>query len=169
VKIEVTEFVDVDSRLKSLGMALPDGFVIMPSNVATAEDAEELVYAESATAIVKLLRQFSGLDPKTLSDPPLQVVHNRDISVYLPLMYISANCFVENREALEAALKVIAEYVSTLLRGLAKGRNLSSAFVLERKVTGATIYERFEYTGPPETLLQVLDRMENGDARERNE
>jgi hypothetical protein len=162
-KLEVGDYINIREKAAELGCAIPEGVVLLPFSFERAKDRKDLVYADSADTVKKLLTQ-AGV-------PALKI--DRDGEHYSravyhslewigPLILITAAAYTQDPNVISVTLNVLSNYLTDWFRGVPKeNRKATLTFVKEMK-DGA--YKRLDYSGPPENLKDVkdiLDRLDN--------
>jgi len=151
--MEPTEFIDVRSCLRGLELSLPDGIVVLPYNLDDASDASELTYAGLSSAVLKLFRTTEGLDAAPITEEPLPMRRDRDVTIDLPILFFAATYLSRNPHAISVVLNVIGNYATQMMQGIpGAGKVKLSVAVEATKTKRAT---KIDYDGPPSGLHEV--------------
>lgn len=152
---EVRDYISVSEKLKSFGVATPNGFSILPSNLATASDAGELrQYVESDT--VRTLFKQHKIDYVEIFDEDSQPSYLEQYSSewFGPTLFVSASLLSGNPDLLSVALSIISNYLYDLFRGQ-KNSNASLDVVVQ-DADGCC--KQIHYNGPVDGL-NALDKV----------
>lgn len=150
--MEVTDFINVRSRIAELEIKQPEGIAILPCNLQTATSQSDFIYAGSADDVAKLFRT-SELRVRTLSPQPLVTRRDHDIKLVLPMLFVTAALLSENPSAISVALSVIANYATHVLQGVSRGGKVRLSVIVETTKTKST--KRIDYEGPPSGLCEI--------------
>ncbi len=114
-----------------------------------------LCYISAVYTINKVLKQ-AGINSVYLDDKPIQFLEQRAVEWFLPVLYISYNVLIENKEVYEAALMAIKEYIiksSPFTRG--KENSVKLKVVVEKSEDKTT--KSIEYSGSIDGLSDLKD------------
>ena len=127
--------------------------LLLPRNYESTDDY--YLYDNTVYTINKVLKQ-AGINSVYLDDKPIQFLEQRAVEWFLPVLYISYNVLIENKEVYEAALMAIKEYIiksSPFTRG--KENSVKLKVVVEKSEDKTT--KSIEYNGPIDGLSDLKD------------
>jgi hypothetical protein len=158
--VNVSDYVDVSTKLTDLGCNHPTGFALLPSNFESAGSIDEFRQASEA-ATVKTLFRAAGIPHSDIVDkskrPPY--IHNNAIEWIAPTLFVSASLLSNNPELVSGALGVISTYVADFLKG-ATGKNLVKLNVVVEKTKTRTCKE-ISYEGDAEGLRNLTGAIQD--------
>lgn len=127
--------------------------LLLPRNYESTD--EYYLYDNTVYTINKVLNQ-AGVNSKYLDDKPIQFLEQRAIEWFLPVLYISYNVLIENKEVYEVALMAIKEYIiksSPFTRG--EDNTVKLKIIVEKSEDKTT--KSIEYSGPINGLSELKD------------
>lgn len=127
--------------------------LLLPRNYESSD--EYYLYDNTVYTINKVLNQ-AGVNSTYLNDKPIQFLEQRAVEWFLPVLYISYNVFIENKELCEAALIAIKEYIiksSPFTRG--EENSIKLKVVVEKSEDKTT--KSIEYSGSIDGLSDLKD------------
>lgn len=127
--------------------------LLLPRNYESTD--EYYLYDNTVYTINKVLNQ-AGINSAYLDDKPIQFLEQRVVEWFLPVLYISYNVLIENKEVYEAALMAIKEYItksSPFTRG--EENSVKLKVVVEKSEDKTT--KSIEYNGPIDGLSDLKD------------
>ena len=128
--------------------------LLLPRNYDKSTD-DYYLYDNAVYTIHKVLNQ-AGVNNAYLDDKPIQFLEQRAVEWFLPVLYISYNVLIENKEVYEAALMAIKEYIiksSPFTRGEENAVKLK--VIVEKSEDKTT--KSIEYDGPVDGLSDLKD------------
>lgn len=134
-------------------MNIQNQILLLPRNYESSD--EYYLYDNTVFTINKVLNQ-SGVNSTYLNDKPIQFLEQRAVEWFLPVLYISYNVFIENKELCEAALIAIKEYIiksSPFTRG--EENSVKLKVVVEKSEDKTT--KSIEYSGSIDGLSDLKD------------
>ncbi|SFS24133.1 hypothetical protein [Pseudomonas sp. NFACC42-2] len=154
MSILVNDHISISEKLKSFGLALPNGLTIIPSNLATANSLNELRQQVESDTVRTLLRQnnitYYELFEEEDQPPYLQ---QYSFEWYGPTLIISAGLLTQDPNALSITLGLITNYLYDLFKGSKGGK--ASLDVIYQNKDGSC--KEIHYSGPHEGLPQIYD------------
>jgi hypothetical protein len=144
----------VPIQFKELQAMNPDAqILLLPRNYESTD--EYYLYDNTVYTINKVLNQ-AGINSVYLDDKPIQFLEQRAVEWFLPVLYISYNVLIEDKEIYEAALMAIKEYIikaSPFTRG--EENSVKLKIVVEKSEDKTT--KSIEYSGPADGLSDLKD------------
>ncbi len=140
----------VASRAVELGLDMPSGVAILPSNFDTVTPGEDLHFTYSALTVTKLLRSNGidaarvGLDTKNVA-----YVHNRSAEWIVPVIFFGAEFIKQSPDLIGASLNVIQDYLKSFFGG-SGSEKIEADVIVEYGKSGNC--ERISYKGDVEGL-----------------
>ena len=150
--MEITDYIDVRTRIDELGLRQPDGIAILPTNLPVATSSEDLIYAASAEDVVKLLRSRE-MSVDVVSPQPFPRQRNHDFTLVLPVLFVATSYYSQNPQAIAVALGVVANYATHMLQGFHGGGKVRLNVVVETTKTKSV--KRIEYEGPASGICDI--------------
>lgn len=163
--MEPTDFIDVRSRIAALGLSLPSGMVVLPYNLDDATQPSELIYAGSASAVLKVLRT-SGKVAAAITEEPLTMRRDHDFTIVLPTLFFAAAYLSDNPHAISVALGVIGNYATQMMQGIPSGGRVKLSVAVE--TTKTKTVRKIDYDGPPSGLAEVAKLAETIYGKDHN-
>ncbi|WP_345991755.1 hypothetical protein [Sulfurimonas sp. HSL-1716] len=127
--------------------------LLLPRNYESID--EHYLYDNTVYTINKVLNQ-AGINSAYLDDKPIQVLELRNDNWFLPVLYISYNVLIENKEVYEVALMAIKEYIiksSPFTRG--EDNTVELKVIVEKSEDKTT--KSIEYNGSIDGLSDLKD------------
>ena len=127
--------------------------LLLPRNYESTD--EYYLYDNTVYTINKVLNQ-AGINSTYLDDKPIQFLEQRAVEWFLPILYISYNVLIENKEVYAAALMANKEYIiksSPFTRG--EENSVKLKVVVEKSEDKTT--KSIEYNGPIDGLSDLKD------------
>lgn len=155
---EVHDYISISAKLTQWGITAPQGFAILPSSVAEANNIAELrQHAESET--VKKLLRTNNISYTELFDPDSQPTYLQQYGFewFGPTLFVTAAALSQNPNLLSVSLGIITNYIYDLFKGT-KGGTASLNVIIEQP-NGSC--KQVNYSGPPEGLASVADIVRN--------
>lgn len=128
--------------------------LLLPRNHDKSTD-EYYLYDNTVYTIHKVLK-LAGVNSGYLDDKPIQFLEQRSVEWFLPVLFISHNVLIENKEMYEAALMAIKEYIiksSPFTRG--KENTVKLKVIVEKSEDKTT--KSIDYDGPADGLSDLKD------------
>jgi len=154
MNIEVRDYISVSEKLKSFGVSVPDGLVILPDNLAAAKSVNDLrQYAESDT--VRTLLKEHKIAYVEIFDEDNQPPYLQQYSFewFGPTLLISANLLWQDPNLLSVTLGVVTNYLYDLFKGTPDGK--ASLDIVLQEADGCC--KQIHYSGPPDGLEKVAE------------
>lgn len=166
-RIEVSDYIDVSSKLEELGCSQPEGIGILPDQFDTCTSADKPSLLHRTRAVV---RRFEDKNiPVSIIEKEGQPVLSTHIassewfSGVGPTFLISAALLAENPHIISLVLNVLANYLTEIFKGAREenpgletsnmGGNASLEIVVEKD--GPRIYKRIKCPATPEMLKEL--------------
>jgi hypothetical protein len=154
MSVDITDYVDVDSRMEQLGCKAAAGLTILPSNFGEAASPAEFLVPGTAPTIVKVLGRGgiqAGLPQADNTRPGF--IHNKSHDWVVPAIYISAELMKTSPDLVSVAIDLIRDYAVSLYKGISDKKTIKAEIVIEQS-HGHT-YKRLSYEGDVEGLQQL--------------
>jgi hypothetical protein len=161
-----TEDLDVREKAAEFGFTVPDGLVLLPGNLATAQSREELTYEASSSTVRKLLVR-AGLEVKALESKEGDAVpqhFQKNFDWLGPTIFFGYTLLTQNPATVTIALNMISTYLVEMFRGASRGQTVKLVVIVER--IGKNHTKRIEYSGTAEglkDLASVIERVIRND------
>ncbi len=158
MSIEVTDYINVEQRFSDLGIKPPEGPCILPRHFAHAKDVAELCHESSALDLKALFREAEV--PITVYQPDgtkIPYLQENDITWVGPVLFFTAASLIENPLLVNIAIKVVADHVSNLFKGLPQPARVKLSVLVETTTTKTTTKttKKIDYDGPPDKLSEI--------------
>jgi hypothetical protein len=152
--VDVTDYVDVDSRMAQLGCHAGTGLTILPSNFSEAASPAEFLMSGTAPTIIKVLGR-GGVQAGLLQadTTPPGFIHNKSHDWVVPAIYISAELMKTSPDLVSVAVDLIKDYAVSLYKGISDKKTIKAEIVIEQ--TNGHTYKRLSYEGDVEGLQQL--------------
>ncbi|MFM4929413.1 hypothetical protein [Aeromonas dhakensis] len=154
MSIDVSDYDSVYEKLRALGASVPNGLVILPNNLSTANSIEELHQPVETDTVKTLLRinditYFDVLDG--IAQPPyLQQYGNEWFG---PTLFITASYLTQNPTVLSITLGLITNYLYDLFKN--SNDVTASLDVIYEKADGTS--KKVHYKGSHKGLPQIVE------------
>ncbi|MGE4096437.1 MAG: hypothetical protein AB7G75_37030, partial [Candidatus Binatia bacterium] len=149
MSLKIDTFPNFMEKLLLLGLQQPERIAILPRNITTAQSREELLYENSTPTIRVLLRQAGVTEDRLEGQAaPFPTLAEKDASLILPMIFISAAALSQNPAAVSLALSVLANYITEFFKGFSGQRRVKFRIIVETNPTNS--YKSIEYDGAAE-------------------
>lgn len=118
--------------------------LLLPRNHKLEE--EFYIYENTVHAINKVLSN-AGVENRYLNDKPIQLLEQRSVEWFVPLIYISHHVLVENKEIYESAFIAIKDYLNQISSFTRKEEHTVKVEVHVEKTKSRTL-KIIKYNGP---------------------
>jgi hypothetical protein len=146
----------VPNRLSELGLNAVTGIAILPENLFSAENREDLFFAPAATDFKVLLRQAGvTLDKIEPDGVKISFRDDRESTLFVPTLFLAGAYLSGYPNLVNLAIGVIANYVTDFFRGRSGDKRVNCTVILE--TTGKKTTKRIDYDGPPEEFGKLID------------
>lgn len=155
---EVRDYIVVSAKLAQWGINAPEGFAILPFNLAEAQSVAELRQHVESETIKKLFR-INNIGYTELFDVDSQPAYLQQYGFewFGPTFFISATMLSQNPHLLSVSLGIITNYLYDLFKGAKDGT--ASLNVIIEQPDGSC--KQVSYKGPPAGLAGVSDIVRN--------
>lgn len=163
MSIAVTDYLDIQMRLSEFGLPNATGLTLLPTNLASAPNAEDLLQASEAATVRSLFRS-AGLGFTELPDRThgIRYIQNNAADWVGPTIFVAGSLWSQNPLAISVALSVVSNYLTDLFKGI-KHRTAKLDFIVERTKDGT--YKHLAYEGDIEGIA-MLEKVIRGLANE---
>ncbi len=153
---KITDYANVEQRIKELDCIYPDGFALLPVNFESASSITDFrTVAEAAT--VKTLLRSAGLPHDDIVEraarPPY--ISNHSYDWVAPTLFISAALLSQSPHLVSVALSAIANYLTDFFKGDTAEKSIKMNIVIERAINHSC--KKVSYEGPPEGLKELAE------------
>ena len=159
-RIEVSDYIDVSSKLKELGCSPPEGIGILPERFDACTFTDKPSLLRRTRTVVRLFEDnnipVSIIEKE--GQPAEYTTHTASSEWFTgigPTLLISAAFLAGNPHIVSLALNVLANYVTDLFKG-AKGGNAVLEIVTEKvEKDGSKTYRKVRCPAAPEVLKEL--------------
>ena len=148
--LTAVEYIDVEARLKELGLPESNGLMVLPRNFETAKPGDALQYQSTLPDIERLLAKTNLPVAKVPDEIKTEQIEDRDIAWVVPVIYVSYEVINNNPEWAKILFENIVEYLKKRYSEVFENKQVQIDLVkqnLKDKKTGAFTYERYQYKG----------------------
>jgi len=130
MEIQVSDYIDVETKALELGYTPPTGLAILPRNFATAMSSSELVYEETTPTIRTLLRQ-GGIQETRLEKEGDKVLYTAQKSWEWigPIIFVSQ--WMLSNATLPVTINLISSYIYDITKGHHHDAEVTVEYVVE--------------------------------------
>lgn len=156
MSINITDYPDVRSRAKELGLAEPVNMSFLPRGFLEAEETSALANEASVSTLRTLFRQ-RGLEETKLDSQvgKFPVVHENALEWVAPILFFTAAHISENPEAISIACGVIASHVTDLFKGTNRNPSVKLEVIVETTKSKKT--KKISYEGSPDGIKDLAE------------
>ena len=170
--VDVSEYVDVESRASELNCRTPTGLAVLPRNFWSAESKEELRYDDSAPTVRVLLRRAGVAETHINSDGErIPYLQQNGFEWIGPIVFIGGSVFTHDPHLIAISLNLISAYVWDFLKGV-PGSHKTAKLNLVIPLSNSSKYGMVSYAGPPEGLKdlpKIIREVRDGSASPNRE
>ncbi|WP_157658683.1 hypothetical protein [Burkholderia ubonensis] len=151
---EVRDYVSVSEKLKSCGVSLPNGLVLLPDNLASATSIDDLRQQVESDTVRTLLKANNIAHAEIFGEddqPPY--LQQYGFEWFGPTLFVSAGLLSQDPNVLSVTLGVITNYLYDLFKGAKDGK--ASLNVVVEQADGSC--KSVHYSGPPDGLDKVAE------------
>ncbi|MBP1840755.1 hypothetical protein [Formosa algae] len=152
MKENITDFINLDEKLKELKFTPESDFYILPENIETAKSSEDLVFTETTTEIKKYLNQ-NGVEIQVLQKGGLKLRQRKSVDFYAPLIFVGFTMLSENSTLLTIGINVLSNYVTDYFKGTFGSKNVKLEIIVETKPKKE--YKSINYEGNVDGLKDL--------------
>jgi|SRR5579883_1182726 len=130
MKVQVSDYIDVEAKALGLGYTAPTGLTILPRNFATAASADELVHEGTTPTVRTLLRQ-AGIQETRLEKEGEKFPSTRhEFWEWVgPIIFVSQTVLTNG--VLPVTINVISSYIYDISKGHRHDAEVTIKFVVE--------------------------------------
>lgn len=155
--IEISDYIDVSSKLEELDCSRPKGIGILPERFGTCTSADEFAQLSRTRAVVSLFEKnhipVSVIKKEGQNLPRL---HTASAEWVGPSLFISAALLAANPHIISLALSVLANLLTDFFKGAKEQGNAAVEIVVEKEEKGGSkTSKKIRYKGPPEGLATL--------------
>ena len=163
-RLEISDYIDVSSKLEELGCSPPEGIGILPERFDTYTSTDEFVQLSRTRAVVSLLEDnhipFSIIKKEGQNLPPIHTASSEWSTWVGPTLFVSAALLAENPRVISLALNLFANSLTDLFKrareenpSLEKSNKVRLHMVFEKG--GPRTYKKISYEGLLEGLKEL--------------
>ena len=158
-RIEVSDYIDVSSKLEKLGCSPPEGIGILPEGFDASTSTDKFAQLSRTPTVVRLFKDndipVSIIKKEGQNLPSLHTASLEWFTGVGPTLLIPAALLAEHPHIVSLALNVLANYVTDLFQG-AKGGNAALEIVTEKvEKDGSKTYRKVRCQAAPEVLKEL--------------
>jgi len=164
VSIQVIDSPSVSEKLKGLGLTLPEGLSIIPSNFAEAKSIKDLRQQVESDTVRTILRKHS-IELAEIFDNDNQPPYIQQYSFewFGPTLLISASYIIQNPNTLSIVLGLITNYLYDIFKGSKSGT--ASFNLIYQRSDGSC--KEIRYSGPPDGLNKIHEIIKTIDTEQK--
>lgn len=149
--IEYEDLENVEDILQLNGAHL-SSICVLPDNYSTTKNSDEYLYSSSLETVRKLAKQNDL--PLTIigKNEDYELVENRAVEWFVPVLFISSLYYSQNPEAVTIALNMLANYLTKLFK-TKSDTDVNLKVILQDEETKKT--KKVKYKGPAEGLKDL--------------
>ena len=161
-RIEISDYIDVSSRLRELGCPQPRGIGILPERFDTCTSADEFAQLSRTRAVVSLFEKnhipVSIIKKEGQNLPRLYMASAEWFTGVGPSLFISAALLAANPHITSLALSVLANLLTDSFKGAKEQGSAAVEIVVEKEEKGGSkTSKKIRYKGPPEGLATLSE------------
>ena len=139
MSIAVTDYLDIQMRLSEFGLPNATGLTLLPTNLASAPNAEDLLQASEAATVRSLFRS-AGLGFTELPDRThgIRYIQNNAADWVGPTIFVAGSLWSQNPLAISVALSVVSNYLTDLFKGCLLYTSIAAVGDLHWEACGPT-------------------------------
>lgn len=155
--IEISDYIDVSSKLEELGCSQPQGIGILPERFDTCTSTDEFAQLSRTRAIEKQFEEnhipVSVIKKEGQNLPHIYTASAEWFTGVGPTLFVSAALLAENPHIISLALNVLANLLTDFFKGTRDKGNAELEIVVEKEEKdGSKICKKFRLKGHPEVL-----------------
>lgn len=157
MEVQVSDYIDVETKVLELGCTTPVGITILPRNFATATTSSEFIHEGTTPTIRTLLRQ-AGVQETRIEKEGEKIPY----SVQKSWEWVGPVIFVSQWMLSNAAFPIVINLISSYLYDIRKGHsddaNATVEYVVETtektKHGEKRVYKRITIKGSPNDIKE---------------
>ena len=158
-RIEVSDYINVSSKLEELDCSPPEGIGILPERFDTCTSTDEFAQLSRTRAVVKLFEDnhipVSVIKKEGQNLPHIHTASSEWFTGVGPTFFVSAALLAENPHIISLALSVLANSLTDLFKGAKEG-NADLEIVTEKvEKDGSKTYKKVRCPATPEVLKEL--------------
>ena len=160
-RIEVSDYIDVSSRLKEFGCSQPQGIGILPERFDTCTSPDEFVLLSRTRTVVRQFEEnhipVSVIKKEGQNLPRLHTASAEWFTGVGPTLFVSAALLAENPHIISLALNVLANLLTDFFKGAREKGNAELEIVVEKEEKGGSkTSKKIRFAGNSEVLTAAL-------------
>jgi hypothetical protein len=158
MKLEESDYCNVQERATSLGFNVPTDLALLPRNFDSAITKTDLLNESSASTVRKLLRQ-AGLKetPLEKTGERLSEISESAFQLIMPTLFVGYSLWSQNPTAVNLALNVAANYITDFFKGIKGTKKVKLEIIVER--TKGKEFRKLSFEGSPDQLPNNLPEL----------
>jgi len=149
---KISDFINIDEKLKLLNIDLTGDFCILPENIKEVTSSNDFIFSESTTSLKKYLRQ-NGVDIKVIENQNSTFRQRKSVDFYAPLFFIGYTVFSENSALVSIGLNVLSNYISDFFKGSFGEKKVKIEIIVE--TTPKKTYKSITYEGNVDGIKEL--------------
>ena len=129
--IKVTNYIDVSAKALELGLNVPTGLAILPTNFESARSKDELIDEELIPTIRSLWRQ-AGLSETRLENEDFPVEIRRSLDITLPTIFVGISLLTQNPNLVAIAINIISNYLTDFFKGILDNHKIKLDTIVQK-------------------------------------
>ena len=155
--IEISDYIDVSSKLEELGCSWSEGIGILPERFDTCTSTDGFTLLSRARAVARLFEEnhipVSVIKKEGQSLQHLYTASAEWSTGVGPTLFVSAALLAENPHIISLALSVLANLLTDFFKGAKEKSNAAVEIVVEKEEKdGSKICKKFRLEADPEVL-----------------
>ncbi|UOQ51113.1 hypothetical protein [Hymenobacter cellulosivorans] len=151
---EISDFINLDQKLKYLNVNLPSDFCILPENIEDAASVDEFVFTDTTLSVKKYLKK-NGVNVDVVKTDTRAYRQRRSVDFFAPVLFIGYSVLSENPELASVGLNVLSSYVYDIFKGTFGDKKVKIEIIVE--VNPKKKYKSITYEGNVEGLNGLAD------------
>ena len=162
--IEISDYIDVSSKLEELGCSQPQGIGILPERFDTCTSTDEFAQLSRTRAIVRQFEEnhipVSVIKKEGQNLPRIHMASAEWFTGVGPTLFVSAALLAANPHIISLALSVLANFFTDFLRDAGEKGNIDFKMVVgKEEKDGSKTCKKIRLKGPPEALTTMSETL----------
>lgn len=154
MKNDISDYLNLNTRLIELGVNNSCDFLIIPENIESANSQEDFIFTETAVDVRKIFK-LNSVEIELLQSKDLKLKQRKAIDYFAPILFIGYSMLSENYPIIAKALELLSEHISDYFKGKFGDKNVKLEVIVETKPKSE--YKRINYEGGIEGLKEVTE------------
>ncbi|GET22138.1 hypothetical protein [Prolixibacter denitrificans] len=152
MKHEITDYINLNNRLKELNIDKSISLSILPENIISANSEDDFVFTDTALEIKKYLNHHD-IEIELLKSTDLKLKQRRAIDFFAPIVFIGYSILTENYPIVKTVIDLLSKQISDYYKGTFGKKNVKIEIVVE--TTPKSEYKSINYEGDIEGLKTI--------------